>query len=133
MRYFVSGHRDLTREEFEEHYAPLIKKVIEYDEWPSFIVGDWEGCDTLFVEHLILEGYLVPFIVTYTDKLRTEKLINRFNKECILAKSEQLNTYDECDTYMTKNSDFDIAWIRPGREDSHTAKNIKRRYEGNIS
>ena len=29
---------------------------------------------------------------------------------------------------MTKDSDFDIAWIRPGREDSHTALNIKRRY-----
>ena len=37
---------------------------------------------------------------------------------------------------MTCNSNFDIAWIRPGTEDSHTAKNIKRRhivYESNIS
>jgi hypothetical protein len=37
-------------------------------------------------------------------------------------------SYDECDASMTKHSNFDIAWIRPGREDSHTAKNIKRRY-----
>jgi hypothetical protein len=29
---------------------------------------------------------------------------------------------------MTLASDFDIAWVRPGKEDSHTAKNIKRRY-----
>ena len=37
-------------------------------------------------------------------------------------------SYDECDSIMTLSSDFDIAWVRPGKEDSHTAKNIKRRY-----
>ena len=42
------------------------------------------------------------------------------------------NTYDECDASMTRDSDFDIAWIRPGKEDSHTAMNIKRRYYGKI-
>ena len=41
-------------------------------------------------------------------------------------------TYDECDRTMTEYSDFDIAWIRPGREDSHTAMNIKRRYYGKV-
>ena len=40
----------------------------------------------------------------------------------------QCTTYDECDERMTRDSTFDVAWIRPGREDSHTAKNIKRRY-----
>lgn len=29
---------------------------------------------------------------------------------------------------MTKDSDIDIAFIRPGKEDSYTAKNILRRY-----
>ena len=38
------------------------------------------------------------------------------------------NTFEDCDVTMTCNSDFDIAWIRSGKEDSYTAKNIKRRY-----
>ena len=41
---------------------------------------------------------------------------------------KECSNYDECDEWMTYNSDFDIAWIRPGRENSHTALNIKRRY-----
>jgi cephalosporin hydroxylase len=37
----------------------------------------------------------------------------------------------ERDSAMTFNSTYDIAWIRPGREKSGTAKNIKRRSEIN--
>ena len=49
MIYFVSGHRDLTNEEFEAHYVPLIQKVLKSDIFPEFIVGDWEGCDSMFL------------------------------------------------------------------------------------
>ena len=34
---------------------------------------------------------------------------------------------NEADSIMTLASDIDIAFIRPGKEDSHTAKNILRR------
>jgi hypothetical protein len=46
-----------------------------------------------------------------------------FNMHC-----KRRRDYDECDVSMTHDSDFDIAWIRKGRENSHTAQNIKRRY-----
>ena len=36
--------------------------------------------------------------------------------------------YDACDKVMTCNSDFDVAWVRPGKENSYTANNIRRRY-----
>ena len=36
-------------------------------------------------------------------------------------------TDDERDAAMTAASDQDIAWVRPGREKSGTAKNIQRR------
>lgn len=49
---------------------------------------------------------------------------NYFPKIYIVYKKN----YDECDAAMTEDSDFDIAWIRPGKEDSHTADNIRRRY-----
>lgn len=38
MIYFVSGHRDLTKEEFEEHYVPLIQKVMTEDQLAEFVV-----------------------------------------------------------------------------------------------
>ena len=63
MIYFVSGHRDLTKEEFEEHYVPLIQKVLKSDIFPEFIVGDWEGCDSMFLNFinffLIFHRYLI--------------------------------------------------------------------------
>lgn len=36
--------------------------------------------------------------------------------------------FKEADQNMTKDSDIDIAFIRPGKEDSYTARNILRRY-----
>lgn len=35
---------------------------------------------------------------------------------------------EERDSAMTRDSDFDIAFIKDGRWDSGTAQNIKRRY-----
>ena len=122
MRYFVSGHRDLTKEEFEEHYVPLIQKVIKEDSWVEFVVGDWEGCDTLFIDYIF---YRFPetFINLYCVK--SPRIYSEFHENINVCRR---NTYDECDASMTRNSDFDIAWIRPGRENSHTANNIRRRH-----
>lgn len=122
MRYFVSGHRDLTKEEFEEHYVPLIQKVIEEDIYTDFVVGDWEGCDTIFVKYM--EEYYTDIVIHifYVSSSRIKE--GEFNEYCF----RECDSYDECDSVMTLVSDFDIAWVRPGREDSHTAKNIKRRY-----
>ena len=132
MIYFISGHRDLTQEEFNLHYLPIINSVLEDDDTPEFVIGDWEGCDTMALEYLI-SLHRIPWITIYcVDNPRVQ--LQGSN----LTDFEEIDlhgcrTYDECDAEMTKNSIFDIAWIRPGREDSHTAKNIKRRYESNIS
>jgi hypothetical protein len=34
---------------------------------------------------------------------------------------------EERDAALTAVSDYDIAWVRPGRENSGTAKNLQRR------
>lgn len=125
MRYFVSGHRDLTKEEFEEHYVPLIQKVIKEDSWAEFVVGDWEGCDTLFVDYILYRFPKTFINIYYVDCPRNITESYEYINIC------KRGTYDECDASMTRNSDFDIAWIRPGRENSHTANNIRRRYEFN--
>ena len=127
MRYFVSGHRDLTQEEFNEHYIPLIETVLKEDIWAEFIVGDWEGCDTMFIEYMISKRSYPDIIVTCVENPRIKPFGEDLFHYC-RTYSKLCNTYDECDAFMTQESDFDIAWIRPGRGDSHTALNIKRRY-----
>ena len=52
MRYFVSGHRDLTMEEFDRHYVYQLDRVLADDPYAEFVVGDWEGCDTIFVKYM---------------------------------------------------------------------------------
>lgn len=121
MIYFVSGHRDLTKKEFEEHYVPLIQKVMTEDSLAEFVVGDWEGCDEMFLTFIRCTSpkTWITIYCCNDSRIKTYGSIYIYN---------QFSTYDQCDISMTEDSDFDIAWIRPGREDSHTAKNIKRRY-----
>lgn len=40
MIYFISGHRDLSYEDFKKYYIPKIREVLENDPWAEFIVGD---------------------------------------------------------------------------------------------
>ena len=124
MKYFISGHRDLTKEEFDEHYALRIYQTIVENYSVEFCVGDWEGCDSMFITYIEDNFVDITIHLYFVDKPRL-RLNDNSENHLIL---HNLNTYNECDASMTKNSDFDIAWIRPGREDSHTAKNIKRRY-----
>lgn len=128
MIYFVSGHRDLTKEEFEEHYVPLIQKVIKEDSWAEFVVGDWEGCDIMFVEYMLIHSFRFTLIKVFGVKQPKMKPFGSHLLSYDKISFRNRDTYDKCDISMTFLSDFDIAWIRPGREDSHTAKNIKRRY-----
>lgn len=127
MVYFISGHRDLTPREFSEHYAPLLDKILEDDLFADFVVGDWEGCDTMFLEYILSKPNYNFISIYYVDELRVKPMgSDPENFEKVFT--YKLSNYDECDETMTNVSDFDVVWIRPGKEDSHTATNIKRRY-----
>lgn len=39
MIYFISGHRDLTWEEFAKWYAPAISRVLSTDNGAMFVVA----------------------------------------------------------------------------------------------
>jgi hypothetical protein len=119
MRYFVSGHRDLTEQEFVEHYLPKLLKVIEFDKDPIFLVGNYEGCDEMFLKFMQAGNYDHFVYLYYVDNPM---------RHYDYVFTRHMETPNDCDYTMTSNSDFDIAWIRPGREDSHTANNIRRRY-----
>ena len=128
MIYFISGHRDLTKEEFNQHYAPIIDEIICNAVFTEFVVGDWEGCDSMLIDFLLSQPDYPPITIYHVDE--TPRLTYDGEPLCNFENIyfTQCTTYDECDELMTRDSTFDVAWIRPGREDSHTAKNIKRRY-----
>ena len=128
MIYFVSGHRDLTQEEFDEHYVPMINDIMNNDPFTEFVVGDWEGCDTMIIDYLLNRFDYPPITIYHVEEQPRVK----FGNESVLKFkdifSTKLPSYDDCDKQMTFDSKFDVAWIRPGREDSQTAMNIKRRF-----
>ena len=131
MIYFISGHRDLTQEEFDKYYIPKISKILDSDYDAEFVIGDLEGCDKMALEFLLAQPIYDFITIYYVDNIRIKafgEIPTNFENVYII----QRNTYDECDEAMTECSDFDIAWVRPGKEDSHTAMNIKRRYYGKV-
>lgn len=45
MIYFISGHLDITEEEFNSHYVAMIDAAIESR--GHFVVGNARGSDTI--------------------------------------------------------------------------------------
>lgn len=138
---FVSGHIDLTKEEFATHYVPQLREALE--DGASFVVGDATGCDFMAQRWLwknaggrcrhelcrvfhMLESPRHSFCSGFGshDPNSTPSgggfpLVGGFTSD------------DERDAAMTDASTHDIAWVRPERKkkNSGTAKNLQRRVE----
>lgn len=115
--YFVSGHLDLTIEEFREHYIPQIARAIAED--AAFVIGDARGCD-LMAQLYLWDARTVRVQVFHMLKAPRHNVggfptIGGFPSDA------------SRDDTMTAASSADIAWVRPGREKSGTAANLKRR------
>lgn len=119
---FISGHRDITESEFQEHYIPILDKAIK--DGDSFVVGDYYGVDIMAQNYLASNG---------VDKERVT-VCHMFEKPRNIAPAYSERTKGmfrtdiERDSYMTWHSDYDIAWIREGKASSGTAQNVIRRY-----
>lgn len=120
--YFISGHRDITKEEFNRLYVDDLNELINKED-TYFVVGDYNGVDIMAQEYL-------------RDNINNPKRVtvyHMFDKPRNLA-TTSFNTIGgfktdiERDSAMTDNSDYDIAYIRKGKENSGTAQNILRRY-----
>lgn len=136
--YFVSGHLDLSKEEFAVYYEPQLRKAI-FEGATGFVVGDARGCDFLaqrwlrqvraqLVQGAQMAGDLafVPFSVHVYHMLARPRVGGSR-----MPKVGGFLSDDERDAAMTAASTHDIAWVRPGRERSGTAKNLKRRVRVN--
>ncbi len=113
--YFISGHRNITKKEFKEHYVPVIKAALKED--AKFVIGDYYGVDIMAQEYLLMK---TTKVVVY------HMLISARNNAgfCTIGGFQNDESRDAA---MTKISDEDIAWVRPGNDKSGTAINLRRR------
>lgn len=119
--YFISGHRDVTEEEFKEHYVPQIEKVL-WDGKSMFVIGDYHGVDTMAQKFLKECGE--------TDIMKRVVVFHMLETPRNNAGFYTIGGFkdDEArDSAMTDASDIDILWVRPGNEGSGTHQNILRR------
>lgn len=103
--YFVSGHIDLTDDEFQENYVPILNDILSKDPDASFVLGDATGADAMtqkFLHYRSIPRTRVTIYYKTTPK-------NPFD---FLTKGP-FSSHPEKDKQMTKESDSDIAWIRP--------------------
>jgi hypothetical protein len=114
--YFISGHRDITMEEFNKYYIPKIEDAIKNR--GEFVVGDYVGVD------IISQNYLK------NRKIKNVTVYHMFNKPMNNVGYKTVGgfiTDEDRDRAMTLVSDIDIAWVRNGKELSGTQQNIDRR------
>lgn len=129
MIYFISGHRDLSIEDFQLYYKPFIDKVVIEDLNTHFVVGDCDGADKFAMDY-IFKNYNVPLTIYHMfDQPRNipKGLSENPEFEGVYFQGGFISD-EERDSAMTKASDFDIAFVKDNRWDSGTAQNIKRRH-----
>lgn len=123
--YFISGHLDLTAQEFEEHYAPRILAAIGLG--ANFVVGDARGADNMAQEFLADRYSAKPCCTDWHRHITVYHMHKRPRNNAGFPTSGGFKSDSERDKAMTADSDADIAWVRSGRERSGTAKNLDRR------
>jgi hypothetical protein len=118
MRYFVSGHLDLTGAEFHDHYVQRLTQALE--DGATFVIGDAKGADGWAQFYLLSCG--AGHRVTVYHMLDSPR-VNAGHFPTVGGFTSDAAR----DAAMTAASDADIAWVRPGREKSGTALNLSRR------
>lgn len=129
ITYFISGHREISDNEFEFNYAPLLELALNNTPNARFIVGDYYGVDIMAQNYLIDVLHVEPERITVYHMFENPRNINpKITNTVGGFKSD-----DERDAAMTENSFEDIALVRDENKLSGTAKNILRRYKLKIS
>lgn len=115
---FVSGHRDLIPSEFYQHYQPQLDEAIVAGHW--FVVGDAPGADAM-VQMYLTDRVAPERVTVYHARRRPRHWYSGF------AVRGGHASQSAKDAAMTAVSDYDIAWVRSGKETSGTASNLARR------
>lgn len=122
--YFISGHRDITVEEFEANYQEALNNIVSEVEDCKFVIGDYEGVDIMAQNYLIDILKVNPENITVYHMFDSPKNVN----EKIKNIKGGFTNDEERDAAMTKASISDIAFVRNNTKISGTGQNILRRY-----
>lgn len=113
---FVSGHRFISPEDFRRYYLELIEDALRAKY--RFVVGDCAGADSFAQATLAERGYNNVLVF---HMFETPRINYGFETR------GGFTTDDERDHAMTLASNYDIAWVAPGRTNSGTFRNLQRR------
>ena len=123
ITYFISGHRNITEEEFERNYKSVIEHVISEMPNCKFIVGDYYGVDIMAQNYLMDVLNLEPERLTVYHMFDKPRNVN----EKVTQTIGGFTSDEERDAAMTAASFDDIAFVRDHTKISGTAQNILRR------
>ena len=124
VTYFISGHRDITEDEFERNYKPALESIVNEVPDCRFVVGDYYGVDIMAQNYLIDVLGVKPDRITVYHMLETPRNIHPEIKNTVGG----FESDRERDTAMTKASVDDIAFVRDSTKISGTGENILRRH-----
>lgn len=135
---FVSGHMDLTPEEFRAHYVPRLHELVQAR--CVFVCGDAPGCDHMvqrwFADSFPLGGApLTVYHMLHAPRPHREPYVGPFNSTPMPFPVDVyplvggFRSDEERDAAMTGASDEDLAWVRQDRRSrrSGTQANLDRR------
>ena len=124
ITYFISGHRDITDEEFEFNYQEALNNIVSEVPDCKFVVGDYHGVD------IMAQNYLIDVLQVDTSRITVYHMMEepRNINPKIINKIGGFTSDSERDTAMTNASCNDIAFVRDNKKMSGTAENILRRF-----
>jgi len=124
VTYFISGHRDITEDEFERNYKITLEGIVNEVPDCRFVVGDCQGAD------IMAQNYLLDVLDVDPDRITVyyvgDRARNLNPKVCNIMCGFENDR--EKDAAMTAASSVDIAFVRNNTEISGTAENILRRH-----
>lgn len=122
--YFISGHRNITEEEFT-NYKNALQNILNEKPDALFVVGDYEGVDIMCQHFLIDELNVEPSQVTVYHMFDTPRNIHSKITNTVGG----FETDEDRDAAMTYISCADVAFVRDHTTWSGTGQNILRRFK----
>lgn len=121
---FISGHINITEDEFKTNYHEQIDKAIK--EKHKFVIGNSDGADFLALQYLLKNNVNSKDITIYyytrypNNKTRSQDYYKNLNLNVLNG----FKSYTHRDENMTLISDYDIAWVRPLQDTEKLYGNI---------
>lgn len=129
MIYFISGHRDLSYEDFELYYKPVIGRILIEDPTSKFVVGDCNGVDKFAMDYIYRRsGHLLTIYHMFDHPRNIPDNLEEDPESVGVFFKGGFTSDEKRDAAMTAASDYDIAFVKDNRWNSGTAQNIKRRH-----